>query len=115
MSAYHATSGRQRTGRGLLYLGLTIVLVLSVLPMIWALSGSFKNIAEIFALPPHLTPDQPTIANYTTLFTKIQLPEWLWTSLWVAVVSTPSPSSSPLWAATRSPSSASAAVRCSST
>ena len=79
---------RQAAKRGLLYVVLVIVLVAAVLPMVWALSGSFKGIAEIFAIPPNLVPDHPTVANYVTLFTKIALPKWLWTSLWVAAVST---------------------------
>ena len=74
--------------RGLLYALLIIILIAALLPMVWALSGSFKGIAEIFAIPPTLIPADPTIANYVTLFTEIELPKWLWTSLWVAVVST---------------------------
>ncbi len=74
--------------RALLYLGLVIVLLGSVLPMVWAVSGSFKSIGEIFAIPPHLIPKHATLANYLTVFTDISLPEWLWTSLWTALVST---------------------------
>jgi ABC-type glycerol-3-phosphate transport system permease component len=72
----------------MLYVVLVIVLLASVLPMIWAVSGSFKNIEEIFAIPPHLIPNHTTLANYASLFTEIPLPKWLWTSLWTAVVST---------------------------
>lgn len=89
----HATPGTTVRGarilrRALLYVGLVIVLLASVLPMVWAISGSFKNIDEIFAIPPHLIPAHATIANYVTLFTQIPLPKWLWTSLWTALVST---------------------------
>ena len=83
------TNPTQRSARrAILYIGLIIVLIASLLPMVWALSGSFKSIGEIFAVPPHLIPSNPTVANYITLFTEIQLPQWLWTSLWVAVLST---------------------------
>ena len=74
--------------RGLLYVVLVLILIIAVLPMVWALSGSFKGITEIFAIPPNLIPASPTLDNYVRLFTEIPLPQWLWTSLWVAVVST---------------------------
>lgn len=82
------TTGSARVKRGLLYVFLVVVLLLSLLPLVWALSGSFKNIGEIFATPPNLIPKAPTGQNYTTLFSAIALPKWLWTSIWVAVVST---------------------------
>ncbi|MFD2078170.1 multiple sugar transport system permease protein [Actinopolymorpha cephalotaxi] len=84
-----SAGGRGRAARrALLYLGLAIVLLGSVLPMVWAVSGSFKSIDEIFAIPPHLIPKHATFANYVTVFTDISLPKWLWTSLWTALVST---------------------------
>lgn len=83
-----SNSAGRTVRRVLLYLALIIVLIASLLPLAWALSGSFKGIAEIFAIPPQLIPASPTLANYLTLFTEIQLPQWLWTSLWVAVLST---------------------------
>lgn len=82
------TTGSARAKRGLLYVFLVFVLLLSLLPLIWAVSGSFKNIGEIFAVPPNLIPKAPTGDNYATLFSEIALPKWLWTSIWVAVVST---------------------------
>ncbi|ROS71841.1 multiple sugar transport system permease protein [Curtobacterium sp. PhB130] len=83
----HAKS-RRILLRTLLYVVLVIILVIAVLPMAWAVSGSFKGITEIFAIPPNLIPTSPTLSNYAALFTEIPLPRWLWTSLWVAVVST---------------------------
>src|SRR5690625_6311210 len=43
------TSRRPTTGRGLLYLTLVALLVIFILPMLWALSGSFKPRGDIFA------------------------------------------------------------------
>ncbi|WP_433892653.1 carbohydrate ABC transporter permease [Streptomyces sp. CA-111067] len=77
-----------RLGRPLLYLVLIALAVIAVLPLLWALSGSFKTISEIFEIPPRIWPRHATGSNYATVFSDIALPSWLWTSLWVAVVST---------------------------
>lgn len=62
--------------RGLLYLTLTALLVVFILPMVWALSGSFKRRGDIFATPPSLLPDPPTLENYQNLLTT--QPFWSW-------------------------------------
>src|SRR5699024_11542095 len=54
------TSRRPTTGRGLLYLTLVALLVIFILPMLWALSGSFKPRGDIFATPPSLIPNPAT-------------------------------------------------------
>jgi multiple sugar transport system permease protein len=84
-----STTRPARAGRRtLLYAVLTALVVLAVFPLAWALSGSFKTISEIFRIPPTLLPREGTLANYLTVFSEIALPQWLWTSLWVAVVAT---------------------------
>src|SRR5690625_6960800 len=54
------TSRRPTTGRGLLYLTLVALLVIFILPMLWALSGSFKPRGDIFATPPSLRSEEHT-------------------------------------------------------
>src|SRR5699024_2918918 len=62
--------------RGLLYLTLVALLVVFILPMLWALSGSFKQRGDIFATPPSLIPDPATLENYQNLLTT--QPFWSW-------------------------------------
>jgi ABC-type glycerol-3-phosphate transport system permease component len=62
--------------RGLLYLTLIALLVVFILPLLWALSGSFKQRGDIFATPPSLFPDPPTLENYQNLLST--QPFWSW-------------------------------------
>ena len=38
-------------------------------PLLWMLSTSLKPSAEIFATPPRLIPERPTLENFGRLFT----------------------------------------------
>ena len=44
------------------------MLVIALFPLIWAIFGSFKTNAELFANPYNILPDSLTLNNYTTLF-----------------------------------------------
>lgn len=46
--------------RGLLYATLVALLLVFVFPLLWALSGSFKQRGDIFATPPTLIPSPAT-------------------------------------------------------
>ena len=78
----------KKTRRGGLYVVLILLVVVAVLPLVWAISGSFKTITEIFEIPPRLFPAHPILSNYGTVFRDLELPKWLWTSIWVAFVGT---------------------------
>ena len=78
----------RRARRTALYVLLLALVIVAVLPLLWAISGSFKNITEIFAIPPRPWPKHGTVQNYLTVFRDIPLPRWLVTSLWIALVST---------------------------
>lgn len=74
--------------RATLYTVLTVGLVVSVLPLVWALSSSVKPVADIFTYPPRLLPGHPTTANYSNLFTHFAFFRWLGNSLGVSIVVT---------------------------
>ena len=78
----------KKARRGGLYVVLILLVVVAVLPLVWAISGSFKTITEIFEIPPRLFPAHPILSNYGTVFRDLELPKWLWTSIWVAFVGT---------------------------
>jgi multiple sugar transport system permease protein len=53
------------------YVVLTGGLVLLVGPFLWMLLGSFRPDRELKAVPPTWLPQEPTLENYRTLFTKL--------------------------------------------
>ncbi|WP_129842356.1 carbohydrate ABC transporter permease [Streptomyces sp. RFCAC02] len=71
-----------RTGRALLYVTLTVLLLVFIAPMVWALSGSFKERGDIFEYPPKLIPDPVTGGNYSRLLDGE--PFWNWFAISVA-------------------------------
>jgi multiple sugar transport system permease protein len=72
--------------RWLLYLVLASYALITVLPFAWALSASFKSLAEISAGSSRLIPEQFTLSNYQQLLTQEPLfGRWLWNSAIVAV------------------------------
>lgn len=71
-----------------LYTLLGLLVLVFVLPMVWALSSSFKPVADIFVYPPKLWPTRATLQNFRDLFDNVPFPHWLFTSLWVSLVGT---------------------------
>lgn len=59
---------RRVTDGGLAGLAILVLALVSLLPILWALSTSFKGPRLILAIPPQLIPDHPTWENYRRLF-----------------------------------------------
>lgn len=59
---------RRVTDGGLAGLAILVLALVSLLPILWALSTSFKGPREILAIPPQLIPDHLTWENYRRLF-----------------------------------------------
>lgn len=82
---------RRIIGRAALYVTLTVLLLVFMFPLVWALSGSVKPRGDIFEYPPKLLPNPATTENYRNLVTT--QPFWNWfgisvgTALLAAVVS----------------------------
>lgn len=74
--------------RGLLYLSLLSLLVVFVAPLIWALSGSFKNRGDIFSSPPSLIPNPFTLENYQRLLETQPFWNWFFMSVGTATIAT---------------------------
>ncbi len=53
--------------RGVLYLGMVIVLAWIFAPLIWLFISSISTRAELLSVPPHWWPHQPTLQNYTDI------------------------------------------------
>src|SRR5256714_6745812 len=57
-----------------LYAVLVLVLIATVLPYLWMISGSFKTNGEIVGRPLTLIPAAPTLQNYLSLINESQIP-----------------------------------------
>lgn len=81
--------GRKRAAVALRYALMLFVLVITVGPFLWQLSTSLKGAGEnLFASPPDLIPNSPTLENYAAVADVVPLGGYLRNSLVVAVVST---------------------------
>jgi ABC-type glycerol-3-phosphate transport system permease component len=62
------------------------VLALVVLgPLAWAFSGAFKASSDLFAYPPRLWPQHPTLQNFEAVFTRLNFGQYLWNTMVVAM------------------------------
>ncbi|MEV7144833.1 carbohydrate ABC transporter permease [Streptomyces tauricus] len=83
-----ARRGRPTASRVMLYTFLIALLLVFALPLLWALSSSFKARGDIFGYPPKPWPSPATLANYRGLLDGNPFWSWLLTSTVVAVIST---------------------------
>lgn len=74
--------------RTILYVFLTVLAALVIIPMLWTLSTSFKKRGDMFAYPPKLLPSPATVENYVHLLQQQPFASWFYTTLIVGVVST---------------------------
>ncbi|GAA6621756.1 carbohydrate ABC transporter permease [Scytonema sp. NUACC26] len=73
----------------LLYTVLTLYAVITLIPFVWALSASFKNLSEIASGEPTFFPKNFTLDNYKQIF--LQEPlflRWLFNSIVIAIAVT---------------------------
>jgi ABC-type glycerol-3-phosphate transport system permease component len=59
---------RRRLGTVAVYALVILALVVLVIPIAWMLSTAFKPLSEVFDIPPHWIPHQPTWANFVKQF-----------------------------------------------
>lgn len=82
---------RRRSSRFILNATGVVVAVVTLFPILYMLSTSFKPATEIFSLTPHLVPEHPTLGNYSAVISGsvIGIPYWtfLRNSLLVTVIS----------------------------
>lgn len=66
-------SMRSRALRTAITLGMALLAMVMIYPFVWMVSGSFKVLSELYAVPPTIIPAQPTLANYATVFEKMNV------------------------------------------
>jgi multiple sugar transport system permease protein len=78
-----------RRSRGFwLHVALIAGLVLMAMPFVWMILGSFKTTSELRQVPPTWIPKNPTTANYSELFDRLNFPRYFFNSAVVAVAVT---------------------------
>ncbi|ASO21685.1 multiple sugar transport system permease protein/arabinosaccharide transport system permease protein [Actinoalloteichus hoggarensis] len=88
MTAVTDRPRRVTGGRLLLYGFLISLLLVFALPLLWALSSSFKSRSDIFSYPPQPLPAPAVLDNYRTLLAEQPFWSWFVTSTVVALLST---------------------------
>ena len=76
-----STTIRWRRGSGLRLALLALALVITLLPIYWMAITSLKTQVEVFASPPTLMPQRPTLENYVSLFANRNMGAYLLNSL----------------------------------
>ena len=77
----------RRAGSSLwVYAALLIGLVLLVGPFLWMVASSVKTSAELHHVPPTWIPQTFTLENYSTIFTKLNFPQYFINSVIVATI-----------------------------
>jgi multiple sugar transport system permease protein len=82
-----ASAQSRRAGNSLwVYAALLIGLVLLVGPFLWMVASSVKTSAELHHVPPTWIPQTFTLDNYSTIFTKLNFPQYFINSVIVATL-----------------------------
>lgn len=71
-----------------LYLILSVALIVVVTPFVWMVLGSFKTSSELRKVPPTWLPENPTLENFTSLFSRLSFDTYFLNSTLVAVAVT---------------------------
>lgn len=72
------------TGRWWVYVLLTLGLLITVVPFVWMLLGSLKTQSELVQEPPTWLPADPTLGNYSRMWTKLDFPRFFLNSAVIA-------------------------------
>jgi len=67
--------------RTLLYIGAALLALQAAFPFFWMVSTSLKPPPEVFATPPAFIPDEPTLENFTRLFSATHFLTYCWNSI----------------------------------
>ena len=78
----------QTRGRWWLYLLLTVAVVVVAAPFVWMVLGSLKPTTELRQMPPTWWPQNPSLDNYTQLFSRLSFDTYFLNSTIVAVAVT---------------------------
>ncbi|GAB3812743.1 carbohydrate ABC transporter permease [Tessaracoccus terricola] len=79
---------KQSRSMAVLYVILSILLLIVIMPFIWMVLGSFKSQGELLQVPPTFLPEAPSWDNFVRLFQRLDFGRYFFNSTVVAVVVT---------------------------
>ena len=74
--------------RVLLYLIVIAGAVVTLTPLVWLISSSFKDTGRIFVYPPEFIPDPWRPVNYKKVFEEVQFLRYFWNTTVVTILAT---------------------------
>jgi ABC-type glycerol-3-phosphate transport system permease component len=83
---FQCQSLSDRIGRTCIYLVIILMSVVYLIPFAWLLSSSFKNNAEIFAMPPKWIPRPLEWRNYLSVLQEVPFLRFMLNTLTIAVL-----------------------------
>ena len=82
----HRPPLRRYAGRTVLFVILVAISLLTIVPLLWMVFGSFKTRSEVYSID--LLPHSPTFANYRYVFTEVPFLRYMFNSFFVSTVIT---------------------------
>ncbi len=70
------------------YAAAIVLALVSLFPFAWMLLSSFKEIRELYTVPPTWWPDRPTLDNYVKVLTRSNIPRYFLNSIVISTGST---------------------------
>jgi len=70
------------------YLAALTLALVSLFPFAWMLISSFKELRELYTVPPTWWPDRPTLANYVKVLTASNIPRYFLNSTIISLGAT---------------------------
>lgn len=72
----------------LTYAALIAIGFTMLIPFLWMVLGSFKNIREVMQFPPTFIPNEPTLSNYKEVFTRLPFARYYLNTIITSVIPT---------------------------
>lgn len=88
-----AKINRSHAGNFVVFVFIFVLGAFMALPLVYAISNSFKPLEELWVFPPPLFPNQPTLENYTGLVSLmatswVPMTRYLFNTIFITVVGT---------------------------
>lgn len=77
-----------RFGKGAVHLLVILLCAITLFPMLWMLSTSFKIPTEVFTKDIQIFPRTPTLSNFPDAFQYFPVAHWFWNSFFIAAATT---------------------------
>jgi len=72
----------------LIYVSMGVLMIVSIGPFLWMLTSSFKQLTELYTIPPHWIPEMPTLDNYYKVLFHSNVPRYFLNSVIISFGST---------------------------